>query len=120
MGKNKFTSPPPSNRQVTPSICKRNRSEEESIDKAQRQSKQLQKCRDSISIPPELLTPPSSILDLARSPSTRGLNGRRENTGFTYNLVDVLSKHVLLSPEQGQASATEKEGEEKASNDDGP
>jgi hypothetical protein len=73
-----------------PSIRKRKRSEVVSIDQPQRQSKRLQKCNDSTTIPAALLTPPSSILDLARSSSTRGLNGRREYTGSKFDLADAL------------------------------
>jgi hypothetical protein len=121
MGKRKVTSSPISNERVTPSIRKRKRSEVESKDQPRRQSKRLQKCNDSTTIPAVLLTPPSSILDSARSSSARGLNGRREYTGSKFDLVDVLSsKRALFSPEQGQANATEKEDEEKGSNDDGP
>jgi hypothetical protein len=120
MGKRKVTSSPKSNKRVTPSIRKRKRSEVVSIDQHQRRSKRLQKCNDSTTIPAVLLTPPSSILDSARSSSTRGLNGRRKYTGSKFDLADALSKGALFSPQQGQANATEKEDEEKGSNDDGP
>ena len=121
MGKKQFTSPPALNkRRVAPSIRKRKRSQEELIDHSRRRLKRLQKRSDSTSIP-VTPAPPSSIRHSARNYSTSGSNGCREYTGSTYKLEEVLCERAPSSPQRGQATnATEKEGDEKALNDDGP
>ena len=115
MGKEESKSPPPlEKRRVTPSIRKkRKRSQEELIDRPQRRSRRRPKCSDSISIP-ATPAPSSSIRDSARILSISGLNGRRKHTGSKCNLEEVLSNQT------GSVKSTEKQGDKKASNEDGP
>ena len=139
MVKEEFTSLQASEkRRVTPSIRKKERSQEELIDQPRR-SKRRQKHSDSTSIP-ATPAPVSSIRDSARNSSTSGSNGRRKRTGSTYNLKEVLSKiapasrreyigstcnleeelskRAPSSPERGPVNATdEKKEDQTASND---
>jgi hypothetical protein len=117
MGKEESTSPPPSEkRRVTPSIRNGKRSQEELIDQPRRRSKRQIKRSDSISIP-VTPAPSSSICDSARNSSRSGSNGRRGYSGSRYKLEEELSKPGPSSPERGHANATEKQGDDKASNE---